>query len=100
MGIVSDGPSDTDLTGFEVALDGLPPPPWHAGRTVGRTLYVGDGPDDCIGLLDSRHLSESLAYLRNQAPAILAEVQRQRAEIARMRQALLRAVSGSAVRAR
>ncbi len=34
------------------------PHPWHAGRTVGRTLYCGDGPDDLIGTMDNRELAE------------------------------------------
>jgi len=34
------------------------PPITHAGRTVGRTLYSGDGPDDLIGVMDSRELAE------------------------------------------
>lgn len=40
------------------------PPVWHAGRTVGRTVYQGDGPDDMIGVMDTRELAEIvvLAY--------------------------------------
>lgn len=31
---------------------------WHAGRTVGRTLYCGEGRDDLIGVMDSRQLAD------------------------------------------
>lgn len=34
------------------------PPVWHTGRTVGRTVYCGDGPDDLIGIMDTRNLAE------------------------------------------
>lgn len=30
---------------------------WHVGRTVGRTIYQGDGPDDLIGIMDTRELA-------------------------------------------
>lgn len=41
--------------------------PWHAGRTVGRTLYHGDGPDDLIGVMDSRALAELVVLLHEYA---------------------------------
>jgi hypothetical protein len=39
------------------------PTVWHAGRTVGRTLYTGDGPDDLIGIVDTRALAELVVLL-------------------------------------
>jgi len=43
------------------------PTDWHAGRTVGRTLYRGDGPDDMIGVMDSRLLAELVVLCREYA---------------------------------
>lgn len=40
---------------------------WHAGRTVGRTIYQGDGPDDMIGTMDSRELAAHVVALHNAA---------------------------------
>ncbi len=39
---------------------------WHAGRTVGRTLYKGDGPDDLIGVMDSRELAAYVVVAVNE----------------------------------
>ena len=47
---------------------------WHAGRTVGRTLYRGDGPDDCIGLMDSRALADLVVVAVNISRVLLAKL--------------------------
>jgi hypothetical protein len=43
------------------------PTTWHAGRTVGRTLYHGDGPDDLLGYMDTRNLAELVVLLHEYA---------------------------------
>ncbi len=43
------------------------PTTWHAGRTVGRTLYHGDGPDDLLGMMDTRGLAELVVLLHEYA---------------------------------
>lgn len=45
--------------------------PWHAGRTTGRALYDGDGPDDLIGVMDTRELAAAVVEAVNavQRPA-------------------------------
>lgn len=52
--------------------------PWHAGRTVGRTIYDGDGPDDLIGVMDSRLLAEFVAHAPNDIKRLIAEVRKLR----------------------
>lgn len=72
-----------ELTALE---QGIPAAPWHAGRTVGRTLYQGDGPDDLIGIMDSRELAAFVALARNHLPRLLA--------VARLVQPYMDAVNG------
>jgi hypothetical protein len=38
---------------------------WHTGRTVGRTIYSGDGPDDLIGVMDTREIAAHIVRLHN-----------------------------------
>lgn len=64
----------------------LPSESWHAGRTVGRTLYKGDGPDDMIGIMDTRDLTAFVASAPDAIRWLLAELQRTRAGL---RQALV-----------
>lgn len=52
----------------------LPPPPWHIGRTTGRNIYMGDGPHDDIGKMDTPLLGEFVALARNTLPALLARL--------------------------
>lgn len=49
----------------------LPGRPWHAGRTVGRTVYKGDGPDDMIGVMDTRDYAGFVACMRNLLPELI-----------------------------
>lgn len=46
----------------------IPARPWHAGRTVGRTVYRGDGPDDLIGVMDKRDYAAFVCCMRNLLP--------------------------------
>jgi hypothetical protein len=48
-------------------LSSVYPTDWHTGRTVGRTLYCGDGPDDMIGTMDTRMLAEMVVLCREYA---------------------------------
>jgi len=66
--------ADLDLDGIEARAAQHPPPPWHAGRTVGRTVYMGDGRGDLIGVMDSRALAEFVAAARADIPALVTEV--------------------------
>ena len=51
----------------------LPPPPWHNGRTVGRTVYKGEGgAEDMIGVMDTPDLAEFVCLARNLLPGLLA----------------------------
>lgn len=45
--------------------------PWHAGRTTGRALYDGDGPDDLIGVMDTRELAAVVVVAVNATNAAL-----------------------------
>lgn len=47
---------------------------WHAGRTVGRTLYRGDGPEDLIGVMDSRELAALVVTAVNVCRSLLAKL--------------------------
>ena len=51
--------------------------PWHAGRTTGRALYDGDGPDDLIGVMDSRELAAVVVVAVNAANAAVCGAQAQ-----------------------
>lgn len=46
---------------------------WHAGRTVGRTLYHGDGPDDLLGVMDTRMLAELVVLMHEYTREHLGE---------------------------
>jgi hypothetical protein len=78
---------DADLTGREQtirAINAREAPmteqtPWHAGRTVGRTLYQGDGPDDLIGVMDNRELAAQVVAEHNAAPRLQVVVAAARA---------------------
>lgn len=43
---------------------------WRVGKTVGRTIYKGDGPDDLIGVMDTRKDAEFVAA----APGIILDL--------------------------
>jgi hypothetical protein len=45
----------------------------HTGRTVGRTLYVGDGVDDLIGMMDNRAYAELVLLAYQYAREALAD---------------------------
>ncbi len=49
----------------------LPGRPWHRGRTVGRTVYKGEGPDDMIGVMDTRDYAGFVACMRNMLPELI-----------------------------
>ena len=66
--------SDLDLDLLETLFAKVPERPWHAGRTVGRTVYDGDGPDDLIGVMDTRYLADCVITAHNILPALLARV--------------------------
>ena len=70
--------TDSQLAALEHLERLIPPAPWHAGRTTGRQLYKGDGPDDGIGFMDNRALGEYVAAARNALPALVAEVRASR----------------------
>lgn len=44
---------------------------WRVGSKVGRTLYRGDGPDDIIGLLDTREAAKLAAAAPELARALI-----------------------------
>lgn len=48
---------------------------WHVGRTVGRTLYQGDGPDDLVGIMDTRRLATFVVVACNHYPALVRELE-------------------------
>jgi chromosome segregation ATPase len=50
--------------------------PWHAGRTVGKTLYNGDGPDDMVGVMMTRELAALVVERVNGYAALQEEVSR------------------------
>lgn len=52
-------------------LLGRYPTVWHAGRTVGRTIYIGDGPDDMVGIMDTRQLAELVVLAHEFARDVL-----------------------------
>jgi hypothetical protein len=54
------------------------PYPWHAGRQVGRTIYCGDGPDDLIGIMDTRELADFVAHAPEDIGRLIAEVRKLR----------------------
>jgi hypothetical protein len=54
--------------------------PWHAGRTVGRTIYHGEGPDDLIGIMDSRPLADFVANAPDDITYLLGRVRELEAE--------------------
>lgn len=56
--------TERDLVRLRRLLETVYPTDWHAGRTVGRTLYHGDGPDDLIGVMDNRLLAELVILCR------------------------------------
>jgi hypothetical protein len=49
--------------------------PWHAGRTVGRTLYQGDGSDDLVGVMDTRELAALVVRAVNSHEALIAALE-------------------------
>lgn len=49
----------------------LPHRHWHAGRTVGRTVYVGNGPNDLIGTMDQRGYASFVVLMRNLLPELI-----------------------------
>lgn len=51
---------------------------WRCGTKTGRCLYRGDGPDDLIGVLDTREA----ARLAAEAPAMLRMLKARQAELA------------------
>ncbi len=54
-----------DVHGGERA-DTSTPGPWRVGSKVGRTIYRGTGPDDLIGVMDSRADAELVVRLVNE----------------------------------
>jgi len=49
-------------------------PPIRVGLNVGRTLYKGDGPDDLIGVMDTRELAAFVAFARTALPLLAQRV--------------------------
>lgn len=63
-----------DLDACQKEIDTYFLPTLHAGRTVGRTLYQGDGVDDLIGIVDTRGQARYIVMAVNAFPELVAEV--------------------------
>jgi hypothetical protein len=66
----------TPLTADELAalraLDAsVPRGPWHPGKSTGRNVYMGPGPRDDIGKMDTPTLGTFVCTVRNVLPALL-----------------------------
>lgn len=57
---------------------------WRVGSKVGRTIYKGHGPDDLIGVMDTRELAASVVFARNDARWLCAELKKARAMLRRL----------------
>lgn len=67
--------TNEELQGLRDKIDDVGIPQcMHAGRTVGRTLYVGDGPDDLIGIVDTREQAEYIVAACNAFIDLVLEV--------------------------
>ena len=67
----------------------MPLKPWHAGRTVGKTLYDGDGPDDMIGVMMTRDLAAQVVAEHNEIASLRAQVAALTVERVRLHDALI-----------
>ncbi len=81
-----------DLAAIKARYAFLGEQPWRVGRKVGRTLYRQarkSGPsdiDNLIGVVDSEDDAEFIAHARTDVPALVAEVERLRSDLAIARQ--------------
>lgn len=57
----------------ELAAKATHPLSWRVGSTVGRTIYCGNGPDDLIGVMDTREDAAFVVACVNAFAALEAE---------------------------
>jgi hypothetical protein len=60
-----------DLEPLLRRLENCTPGPWRRGATVQRTIYKGLGPDDLIGVMDSKEDAYFVTKARNELPDLI-----------------------------
>lgn len=58
---------------------------WHVGSKVGRTIYKGAGPDDLIGVLDTREDAAFTVAVHEMIPQMIEDMIKLHEEVEELR---------------
>lgn len=73
-----------DFGPIKQRLANATPGPWRRGATVQRTIYKGLGPDDLIGLFDSKDDAYFVTKARTDVELLIALVEHYEAAVTRI----------------